>query len=68
MSAPFYPGEKEESWWIVVGDKNTNRVLTTKRTVLKKEANVSVSFEKLENCQKYSVYALCDSYIGCDLA
>jgi hypothetical protein len=29
-----YPGEKEEFWWVIVGDKKSNRVLTTKRTLV----------------------------------
>jgi hypothetical protein len=33
---PFYPDpRKEEYWWIIVGVKNTNKVLATKRTILK---------------------------------
>lgn len=65
---PFYPSSsyKEEFWWVIVGDKKTNKVLTTKRTVLKNEATLSLSFEKLPDTTKYVVYTLCDSYVGCD--
>ena len=57
---------KEEYWWVIVGDKKTNKVLTTKRTILKNEAKLSLSFEKIEDVTKYVVYSLCDSYLGCD--
>lgn len=63
---PFYPDpRKEEFWWVVVGEKKTGKVLATKRSILKKEANLAISFEKLESINKYSVYAFCDSYQGC---
>lgn len=35
VSSNFFPGDKEEFWWIIVGDKKNNRVLTTKRTLVK---------------------------------
>lgn len=67
MICPYYPDtRKEEFWWVIVGDKKTNKVLATKRTPLKKAARVSLSFERLPNVSTYSVYALCDSYVGCD--
>lgn len=31
----FFPGEKEEFWWVIVGDKKSNKVLATKRTLVK---------------------------------
>jgi hypothetical protein len=47
--------------------KNTNKVLATKKTILKtKEAKVALSFEKIKGVTKYKIYALCDSYVGCD--
>ena len=46
----YYPQEKDEYWWIAVGDKKTNRVLTTKRTLLKNKSVVQIAFEKLPDC------------------
>jgi hypothetical protein len=60
-----FPGEKEEFWWVIVGDKKNNRVLTTKRTLLKTKAELALEFEA-PDCSKVTLYALCDSYIGCD--
>lgn len=31
----FFPGDKEEFWWVIVGDKKSNKVLATKRTLVK---------------------------------
>nr|VVW86571.1 unnamed protein product [Nymphaea colorata] len=62
-----FPGEKEEFWWIIVGDKKNNKVLATKRTLVKEKADIKVDFEH-SDVEKVAVYALCDSYIGCDQA
>lgn len=67
MISNFFPGEKEEFWWVIVGDKKNNKVLTTKRTLVKKTADMTLSFE-VSDCDKVVVYALCDSYVGCDQA
>ena len=48
-----------------MGEKLKGKVLATKKSVLKKEFTLTISFEKIENINKYSVYAFCDSYIGC---
>lgn len=37
---PRFPREKFESWWLVVGDSNTNSMLSIKRTAVGKEAKV----------------------------
>ncbi len=50
-----------------MGDKKNNKVLTTKRTLVKKTADMTLSFE-VSDCDKVVVYALCDSYVGCDQA
>ena len=35
-----YPEEKEELWWVVVGEKKSNRVLTTKRMSVKGRSEI----------------------------
>lgn len=67
MISNYFPGEKEEFWWVIVGDKKNNKVLTTKRTLVKKQAEMKLEFEATD-CSKVVVYALCDSYVGCDQA
>lgn len=60
-----YPGEKQEFWWVIVGDKKNNKVLATKRTLIKGKTEFKVNFE-YNDVEKVIVYALCDSYVGCD--
>lgn len=74
VKCPFYPKvidlvtkEKEENWWIVIGDKSSNRVLTTKKSTFNKDVTVSLKFEPTEGVRLYTIYAFCDSYMGCDL-
>jgi len=63
----YFPGEKEEFWWVIVGDKKNNKVLSTKRTLVRHKAEVKLPCE-VADVSKVVVYALCDSYIGCDQA
>ena len=61
-----YPVEKEEMWWLIVGNKKTNKVFTTKRCILKQESKLALTFDKDPETTSYTLYALCDSYLGCD--
>jgi hypothetical protein len=47
--------------------QKNNKVLATKRTLIKLSAEVKLEFETI-GVEKVIVYALCDSYIGCDQA
>ncbi len=67
MMSGCYPGEKEEFWWVIVGDKKNNRVLSTKRTLVRGKTDIKLDVE-LGECSKIVIYALCDSYVGCDQA
>ena len=72
--AQFYPGDKEEQWWVVVGRPKLNKLYSIKKVTNFKavgELQVKLSFVvKLEEGDRkqvdYSVYLICDSYIGCD--
>ena len=50
-----------------MGDNKNNKVLTTKRTLVQELAELQLSFE-VGDCTKVALYALCDSYVGCDQA
>ncbi len=65
MFAPRFPGEKEENWWVVVGDKRTGRVFATRRLGVAQRGQVELEVEA-GDCPLYTVYGLCDSYLGCD--
>ncbi|XP_076938629.1 dnaJ protein ERDJ2A-like [Bidens hawaiensis] len=71
--APFYPFPKEENWWLILADENSNKVWYWKRLSFMDGRSESVSrFVKGsflcldEGNFDLTWYLLCDSWIGCD--
>ncbi|OQR87098.1 pre-mRNA-splicing helicase BRR2 [Achlya hypogyna] len=69
VQAQHFPGQKVENWWVVVGDPATNALLSIKRIPLAHKAQLRVDFAAptTPGEYKYTVYVICDSYLGCDL-
>ncbi|KAL3734464.1 hypothetical protein ACJRO7_023766 [Eucalyptus globulus] len=68
VDGPRYPKAKEEGWWLVVGDTKTNQLLAIKRVSLQRKSKVKLEFSAPSEAGKktYSLYFMCDSYLGCD--
>ncbi|CAM9002212.1 unnamed protein product [Rhodiola kirilowii] len=68
VDAPRYPKPKEEGWWLVVGDTKTNQLLAIKRVPLQRKSKVKLDFSAPAEPGKksYTLYFMCDSYMGCD--
>ncbi|KAI3919601.1 hypothetical protein MKX01_018424 [Papaver californicum] len=68
VDAPRYPKAKEEGWWLVVGDSKTNQLLAIKRVSLQRKSKVKLEFAAPAETGKksYTLYLMCDSYLGCD--
>jgi len=67
VHAPFFPKEKLEGWWLVVGDPKNNHLLSIKRLNLQKRAKVKLDFiAPAPGNYTYTLYFMCDSYTGCD--
>ncbi|XVE68358.1 hypothetical protein DITRI_Ditri09bG0061900 [Diplodiscus trichospermus] len=68
VDAPRYPKAKEEEWWLVVGDTKSNQLLAIKKVSLQRKAKVKLEFNApAEAARKtYTLYFMCDSYLGCD--
>ncbi|XP_010537248.1 PREDICTED: DExH-box ATP-dependent RNA helicase DExH12 [Tarenaya hassleriana] len=68
VDAGRYPKTKEEGWWLVVGDTNTNQLLAIKRVSLQRKARVKLDFTAPTEPgdKSYTLYFMCDSYLGCD--
>jgi pre-mRNA-splicing helicase BRR2 len=68
VSAPLFPGEKKENWWLVVGDMSNNSLLSLKRVNLKQKNQVALEFLAPEEAGDYDLTLFCmsDSYLGCD--
>ncbi|KAG6608665.1 DExH-box ATP-dependent RNA helicase DExH12, partial [Cucurbita argyrosperma subsp. sororia] len=68
VDAPRYPKAKEEGWWLVVGDTKSNQLLAIKRVSLQRKSKVKLDFTAPPDTGKksYTLYFMCDSYLGCD--
>ena len=65
--APRFPKVKEEGWWLVVGDVESNVLLCIKRINLQLKAKLKLEFVAPRAGQyTYTLYLMSDSYIGCD--
>ncbi|CDW82626.1 u5 small nuclear ribonucleoprotein 200 kda helicase [Stylonychia lemnae] len=71
--AQYYPLEKEEQWWIVVGQPKQNKLLSIKKITnfkaqnqIQTELKFVIKNEGNSKQLEYKVYLICDSYIGCD--
>ncbi|GAB65341.1 u5 small nuclear ribonucleoprotein-specific protein [Plasmodium cynomolgi strain B] len=65
----YLPFEKEELWWVVIGIKKMNLLLSIKKQSLVKAVNnVKVNFELPDQPGHYDVviYIINDCYVGCD--
>ncbi|CAM8919119.1 unnamed protein product [Rhodiola kirilowii] len=68
VDAPRYPKPKEEGWWLVLGDAETNQLLAIKKVPLQSKSKVKLHFtaSKEPGNKFYTLYFMCDSYLGCD--
>ena len=60
--------KREEAWWLVVGDSKENSLISIKRVPLAKKSKIKLDFQtpKSGGEHSYSLYFMCDSYMGCD--
>ncbi|KAL8434904.1 hypothetical protein Efla_000715 [Eimeria flavescens] len=67
--APLFPSEKEEHWWLVIGQSAPNGLNAIKRiSITKQNTTIKLSFEAPETPGKHQLvlFLMCDSYIGAD--
>ena len=66
--APYFPEEKMEEWWVVIGDPVNNEIKSIKRLPIKQSCQTKVQFLAPSKPGKYEykLYFMCDSYTGCD--
>ncbi|CAO2656748.1 Nn.00g055510.m01.CDS01 [Neocucurbitaria sp. VM-36] len=69
VHAPFYPADKTESWWLVVGDQKEHSLLAIKKVpILRKlETVLEFTLEKAGTTE-LTLYLVSDSYLGVDQA
>lgn len=66
--SPFYPYDKSENWWLVLGDSKTRELFAIKRvTINNEEQDVSLEFTiPVAGQRDLSIWCMCDSYIDAD--
>jgi len=65
--APFFPKQKVEGWWLVIGDQKTNHLFCIKRLTVVQKAKVKLSFDAPSpGSHTLKLFFMCDSYTGCD--
>ncbi len=69
VHAPFFPADKTESWWLVVGDQKERTLLVIKKVpILRKlETVLEFTLEKPGH-HELTVFLVSDSYLGVDQA
>jgi pre-mRNA-splicing helicase BRR2 len=66
--SPFYPFEKTENWWLVIGDSNTRELFAIQKLSISKE-EMSVKMELTiprAGHHSLSIWCVCDSYVDAD--
>ncbi|PPD75747.1 hypothetical protein GOBAR_DD27322 [Gossypium barbadense] len=69
VDAPRYPKAKDEGWWLVIGETISNQLVAIKRVSIQRKAKVKLEFAAPTKAAEktYTLYFMCDSYLGCDL-
>ncbi|KAF2452650.1 Sec63 Brl domain-containing protein [Lineolata rhizophorae] len=69
VHAPFFPGEKTENWWLVVGEESSKSLLAIKRITVGRQLKTKLEFVvPSPGRHKLMLYLMCDSYVGVDQA
>ncbi|KAF2270673.1 pre-mRNA splicing factor [Lojkania enalia] len=69
VHAPFYPGDKTENFWLVIGDQRTRGLLGIKKITVGRELKTKVPFTVPEpGKHELTLFLISDSYLGVDQA
>ncbi|CAG8027630.1 unnamed protein product [Penicillium salamii] len=69
VHAPFYPKQKMENWWLVVGDEKTKSLLAIKRVTIGRKLELRLEYVvPTPGEHELTLYLMSDSYVGVDQA
>ncbi|KAJ5660322.1 hypothetical protein N7507_006773 [Penicillium longicatenatum] len=69
VHAPFYPSQKMENWWLVVGDEKTKNLLAIKRVTISRKLELRLEYVvPTPGEHELTLYLMSDSYVGVDQA
>ncbi|RPB19872.1 Sec63-domain-containing protein [Terfezia boudieri ATCC MYA-4762] len=67
VHAPYYPGQKTENWWLVIGEESTKSLLAIKRVTIGRKLTVKLEYVvPTPGRHTLSLSLMCDSYVGVD--
>src|SRR6201999_1048498 len=67
VHAPFYPMEKSENWWLVVGNEQSKALCAIKRVTIGKKLQTKLEYVVPNpGEQELTLYLMSDSYLGVD--
>ena len=65
--APFFPVDKTENWWLVVGDEKGKNLLAIKRVTIVRRLETRLEFVVPESGKReLTLFLMSDSYVGVD--
>ena len=69
VHAPFYPSQKMENWWLVVGEEQTKSLLAIKRVTIGRKLELRLEYVVPSPGEhELTLYLMSDSYVGVDQA
>lgn len=68
VTAPLFPKEQAEGWWLVIGDEKSGTLYGIKRVTFGVKAKEALQFVGPTQPGKYQLklFLMSDSYVGCD--
>ena len=69
VHAPFYPNQKMENWWLVVGEESSKSLLAIKRVTIGRKLELRLEYVVPSPGEhELTLYLMSDSYVGVDQA
>ncbi|KAJ6120188.1 Helicase C-terminal [Penicillium sp. IBT 18751x] len=69
VHAPFYPNQKMENWWLVVGEEQSKSLLAIKRVTIGRKLELRLEYVVPSPGEhELTLYLMSDSYVGVDQA
>ena len=63
---PLYPKIKQEGWWVVLGDRETDELLALRRVSFGSEARTRLTYETRARAGVVVAFLVSDCYVGLD--
>lgn len=69
VHAPFYPTDKTENWWLVVGEEGSKTLLSIKKLTVGRSVKTKIDFTvPTAGKHELTLFLMSDSYVGVDQA